>query len=466
MDIVSPTVQKVSIRSLARSRALASALLSSDGRAVNADSAMVTLLGSAVTGWDSFPPEIRDLASDLTGAPAATAGRVLAAPRPELAALWTVTSLAGHGWLVQAEDVTNVPVSQEVVQLRDERLETLSELHRFVEQVDFDVELETAVHIIAERTRVLIGADLVAVGKITGSIVVFSVIAGHADLAGIEVPISHSINGISIRTGETQVSHDTERDDRIHKAATRAVGARSLVVVPLRHGGEIAGVLDVLWAKPAAFSALDVHTVELVGGAISAAYGHAADLATKRALLAELRTKVAALRQSEANLRYLAERDALTGLPNRVTFLGRLETALSGTQPLAVLYLDIDNFKCVNDSFGHHAGDRLLCEIAARLRAGLGINDMAARFGGDEFTVLCKGVNDRRELAARAQRIMKTVAQRVTLDGADVYPTLSIGGTIGHGPEETPEAMLKHADTALFEAKRQGRARYRIHEHA
>jgi diguanylate cyclase (GGDEF)-like protein len=419
-----------------------------------------------VTGWESFPREIKLLAMGLSGARAATAEQVAVALRPELSVRWAVTSLAGDGWLVQAEDVTELGTLRQAVQLSDERLKTLSALHRLVEQVDFDVEVETAVQLIAERTRVLIDADLVAVGKIDGSDVVFPVIAGHADLAGIRVPIEASINGTCIRTGRTQVSDDTELDDRIHKPATRAVGARSLVVVPLRHSGEIPGVLDVLSARPAAFSANDVNTVELVGGAISAAYGHAADLATKRVLLGELRANVDALRQSEAKLRYVAQHDALTGLSNRINFLDRLASALSRPQQVAVLYIDVDYFKQVNDDLGHGAGDRLLREIAVRLRASVRPNDLPARFGGDEFTVLCEEINNREDLAAQAERIIRKVERRVNLEGVDVHPTLSIGATIGHGAADTPDAILKAADEALFEAKRQGRACYRIHEHA
>jgi diguanylate cyclase (GGDEF)-like protein len=225
-------------------------------------------------------------------------------------------------------------------------------------------------------------------------------------------------------------------------------------------------VLDVLSARPAAFSGIDVRTVELIGGEISGAYGHAADLAVKRTLLAELHTKVAALRDSEAKLRYLAQHDSLTGLPNRIRFLDQLEESLSRPEPCAVLYIDIDYFKAINDRYGHDTGDRLLREIAASLRASLPAHDLASRFGGDEFAVLCEGINDPLDLAARAQSIIRTVARQVGVYGDDVHPTLSIGGAIASGPDATPEAVLKDADTALFEAKRRGRACYRIYQAA
>jgi diguanylate cyclase (GGDEF)-like protein len=205
-----------------------------------------------------------------------------------------------------------------------------------------------------------------------------------------------------------------------------------------------------------------VHTVESVGGTISAAYGHAADLAVKRSLLAEVRDNVETLRRREAEMRYLARHDALTGLLNRASFLEDLAQGLSQPQPVAVVYADVDNFKGVNDTLGHPAGDRLLREIADRLLNGVAGRGVVARFGGDEFTVMWEGVRDSVDLASRLGRLIEAVARPVIIDETIVNPTMSIGATIGRGPYHAPEAVLKAADTALFEAKRQGRARCNI----
>ena len=162
--------------------------------------------------------------------------------------------------------------------------------------------------------------------------------------------------------------------------------------------------------------------------------------------------------------------DHLTGLANRRRFERQLEREVGRVQrfghPFNLLMIDIDRFKDLNDSFGHDTGDRLLREIAARLGASLPAHDLASRFGGDEFAVLCEGIANRLDLARRAQSIIRTVARQVGVDGQDVHLTLSIGGAIASGPGATPEAVLKDADTALFEAKRQGRACYRIHQAA
>jgi diguanylate cyclase len=340
---------------------------------------------------------------------------------------------------------------------------TIAALHRLVEEVNFDVEVRDTVRIVAERTRALLGADIVGVGMADDAEVVYDVIAGRPDITGISVPIRASVSGVCIMTNRTQVSHDTEHDHRVAKGATRRVGARSLVAVPLRHGGQIPGVLLVLAPKPFTFTPHDVHTVESVGGAISAAYGHAADLAVKRALLAELRDNVETLRQREAEMSHMARHDALTGLLNRASFLGHLSLALSRQQPVAVVYADVDNFKGVNDNFGHPAGDRLLRGIARRLQQRVAGNGVVARFGGDEFTVMWEGVGDYGELSSRLASIIDGVAQPLIVDGMEVNPTLSIGAAIGHGAHDAPEVVLKAADAALFEAKRRGRARCSIH---
>jgi diguanylate cyclase len=444
-----------------RRPAVASALLSSRGEVVGIDPGMTALLGATATGWASFPTEVEQLATELA-AGTTWCERTVAEIRPGQSSGWTVTALAGRGWLVQAEDMSEVWRLRHAVRLRDERLMTIAELHRLVEQVDFDVEVHDAVRIVAERTRVLLRADIVGVGMARDADVVYDVIAGRPEITGISVPVQASVSGVCIRTDRTEVSHDTEQDDRVAKEATRRVGARSMVAVPIRHGGAVPGVLLVLSVKPFTFTPHDVHTVESVGGTISAAYGHAADLAVKRSLLAEVRDNVETLRRREAEMRYLARHDALTGLLNRASFLEDLAQGLSQPQPVAVVYADVDNFKGVNDTLGHPAGDRLLREIAHRLHNSVAGRGVVARFGGDEFTVMWEGVRDSVDLASRLGSLIEAVTRPVIIDETIVNPTMSIGATIGRGPYHAPEAVLKAADTALFEAKRQGRARCNI----
>jgi diguanylate cyclase (GGDEF)-like protein/PAS domain S-box-containing protein len=157
--------------------------------------------------------------------------------------------------------------------------------------------------------------------------------------------------------------------------------------------------------------------------------------------------------------------DPLTGLPNRLLFVDRLRRALGAAgegNRVAVLFLDLDHFKMVNDSLGHPAGDRLLEILADRLRVAIRPNDTVARFGGDEFTVLCTDVPD--ELVAHdlAQRIATTVAKPIRLAEGEVFVTGSVGIALSGDELETPETLLRNADAAMYRAKEHGRARAEV----
>jgi diguanylate cyclase (GGDEF)-like protein len=154
--------------------------------------------------------------------------------------------------------------------------------------------------------------------------------------------------------------------------------------------------------------------------------------------------------------------DSLTGLPNRRLFLDRLEHALqrsSGTDAVAVLFLDLDRFKAVNDTLGHDAGDRLLVEVAGRLRGCVRPSDTIARLGGDEFAVLMEGLVTDRDAARLAERIAATVREPVMLDGREVLVTASAGIALGRGGDP-----LRDADTAMYRAKAAGGGTYEFFE--
>jgi len=161
-------------------------------------------------------------------------------------------------------------------------------------------------------------------------------------------------------------------------------------------------------------------------------------------------------------LAHQAIHDPLTGLPNRVLFVDRLQRALTESDHeahLAVLFLDIDHFKVVNDSLGHPAGDRLLVALADRLRATMRPSDTVARFGGDEFTVLCSGVHDETTAQQLARRLSDAVAKPFALAEGEVFITASVGIALSGTELETSETLLRNADAAMYRAKDQGRAR-------
>ena len=169
---------------------------------------------------------------------------------------------------------------------------------------------------------------------------------------------------------------------------------------------------------------------------------------------------VTAQRRLEADLARRALQDPLTGLANRVHFNERLRQALarsrrSGTA-IAVLFLDLDRFKEVNDSFGHETGDRVLSAVATRLAAAVRAEDTVARFGGDEFTVLCEDVESAEQAAATAERLVAALEDPFDAAGTDVRIAASVGVAIGRGGEAVPEDVLRVADAAMYRAKAGG----------
>jgi diguanylate cyclase (GGDEF)-like protein/PAS domain S-box-containing protein len=166
-------------------------------------------------------------------------------------------------------------------------------------------------------------------------------------------------------------------------------------------------------------------------------------------------------RLAEARIAHMAHHDALTGLPNRILFHERLDEALLRVRRdrdrLAVLYLDLDQFKNVNDALGHPTGDKLLAVAADRLRTCLRASDMVARFGGDEFAVLQMGLAGPHEASAFAERIVTLLSEPYNIEGQHVEIGASIGIALAPADGETAEKLLTNADMALYQAKEDGR---------
>ena len=166
----------------------------------------------------------------------------------------------------------------------------------------------------------------------------------------------------------------------------------------------------------------------------------------------------------EDQLRHLAFHDSLTGLANRALFANRVEHALIRSarrrEPMAVLFLDLDDFKTVNDTLGHADGDELLGTVAERLRQCLRAGDTPARLGGDEFAVLLEELNGRQEAVAVAHRILDALRPPVVLQGREVTIGASIGIAVSRSGDEGADVLLRNADVAMYTAKNQGKNRY------
>ncbi|MDM9584219.1 EAL domain-containing protein [Nostoc sp. GT001] len=182
----------------------------------------------------------------------------------------------------------------------------------------------------------------------------------------------------------------------------------------------------------------------------------------------KLLNEITERKKVESQLLHLAFHDTLTGLANRVAFMNRLKHAVNYSKRhsdylYAVLFIDLDRFKVINDSLGHLNGDQLLLAIASRLEICVRSIDTAARLGGDEFTILLEGIQDVSDAIKVAERIQKELALPFELDGQEVFITASIGialsSTVNY---QHPEELLRDADTAMYRAKMLGRARYEL----
>ncbi|TQN44115.1 PAS domain S-box-containing protein/diguanylate cyclase (GGDEF)-like protein [Blastococcus colisei] len=167
-------------------------------------------------------------------------------------------------------------------------------------------------------------------------------------------------------------------------------------------------------------------------------------------------------------LRREALHDPLTGLANRTLFFERLEHALTRLErhpgPVAVMYLDVDRFKQINDRFGHGAGDQVLCALGARLTDALRPEDTVARFGGDEIAILCEHVVDAAHATAIAERIIDAFRTPLALPSLELTVTVSVGIALAEHPGADPDRLIAHADAAMYRAKANGRGRAELHD--
>lgn len=221
----------------------------------------------------------------------------------------------------------------------------------------------------------------------------------------------------------------------------RAVGSSSLVAVPLLAGDTLMGVVTAAWDSEAGLDLTSDALVRIEGVSDQAATA----LQNARLL---------------STVRHQSLHDSLTGLPNRVLFALELDATLQAGLPgtaTAVMFCDLDNFKQVNDDLGHGAGDELLRQVAARLRALVRLGDTIGRLGGDEFAIVINNVPGRTTVNELAHRIVESLNVPFHIAGHDLRITTSVGVALHTGPHGRGERLLASADTAMYAAKRQGR---------
>lgn len=186
--------------------------------------------------------------------------------------------------------------------------------------------------------------------------------------------------------------------------------------------------------------------------------------------LAEITDRIAveeSLRRNEERLQYIAHHDQVTGLPNRVLFHSHLRRAIAETQRsgrmAAILFLDLDRFKTINDSLGHEIGDQVLREVSARLGACTRKSDLVARFGGDEFVILLESLRELKDIAHIAEKILHSLPPPIAIPPHVLHVTTSIGIALVPADGEDADGLMKAADVAMYRAKEQGRNNFQFY---
>jgi diguanylate cyclase (GGDEF)-like protein/PAS domain S-box-containing protein len=320
---------------------------------------------------------------------------------------------------------------------------------RALERVEISELLDQACATAAEMLEV----ELASVAELSPDRMLFQLRAGFGWPEGAIDNVTVSADGsnqagYTIATGAPVIVTDWTQERRFTESAARGVGARSGISVAIEGRHRPYGVFAVHSTRSREYSDGDIDFIQSFANVL-------ADALSRQA--------------TEDDIRHRALHDPLTGLPNRVLFLDRLEHALArlrrGHGRAAVMFLDLDRFKLVNDSLGHQAGDEILTAVAPRLKQALRATDTVARFGGDEFGVLLEDLESELDATETAERIAAVFAHPFVLGTSEHFISASVGIALAQGGE-LAEELIRDADTALYRAKEGGRARYELFDEA
>ncbi len=281
-------------------------------------------------------------------------------------------------------------------------------------------------------------------------------------LLALKVPLGETsaaeargLVGSAFRTGASCISNDLENDARLRPwlAYAREAGVAAAAAIPLLRDRGVAGVLFFFSAEKRAFDGEIVKLLERMAENVVFGLDNFA--------------KDAQRRSAEERVRYLATHDELTGLPKRALFSQLLNHAIDTSQryqrSFAVLFVDLDRFKAINDTLGHQAGDQALQTIAGRLKKTVRASDVVARLGGDEFIVLLQEVASEEQVAAAARKILAAVTRPVEIAGEERQVTASIGASMYPADAADEHSLMKSADIAMYAAKESGKNSFRLY---
>jgi diguanylate cyclase (GGDEF)-like protein/PAS domain S-box-containing protein len=307
--------------------------------------------------------------------------------------------------------------------------------------------LEEAVTVAAE----LLETEMAAMAELIADEEVFHVRAYRGDNAAVSrerIPATAQTQpGFTVLSRAPVIVEDWLTETRFH-APPAGFGLRSGVSVLIEGAHGTFGVLSVQCRRPRAYLAEEIDFLQSLANVL-------ADALERQAI--------------DDDIRYRALHDRLTDLPNRMLFMDRLDQGLARLRRrrslAAVLFLDFDHFKVINDSLGHHVGDELLTAVAPRLRHALRASDTVAHLGGDEFAILLEDIDGEDDAVEMAQRLAALFKQPFVIAGGEHFVSASIGIALARGGESAME-LVRDADAAMYRAKERGRARYEVFDEA
>jgi len=312
------------------------------------------------------------------------------------------------------------------------------------EVVRLGANLGGVMQLVADRVNAICGADGAIVELAEGDQMVYRACSGSAaPFLGLRLNRAASLSGMCVEKGEVLICEDSETDDRVDRAACRRVGLRSMVVAPLLFESTAVGVIKVLSPRPFAFE-----------------IGHVAALRTMADLIAAAMYHASVSEASE--LFFRATHDPMTGLANRALFHDRLREAIGTSSrnnaPFAVLIVDMDGLKQMNDQLGHRIGDAAIKECAVRLHAFKRDGDTVARLGGDEFGLILRDAEYTGQVEVVAGRMADSLAAPFKFEDRDLNVAGSIGAARFPVDGTDVATLIDLADQSMYASKRERRA--------
>lgn len=309
------------------------------------------------------------------------------------------------------------------------------------EMARLGLDLAQVMSVVVDRAIDLVKADGAVIELAENDEMVYRAVSGVASgQLGLRLKLASSLSGLCVQSGEITRSIDTEIDNRVNRAACRRMHVRSMVAIPLVHSGMTVGVLKAMSTLVDTFNPVDEAVLGLLAEVLSADMFFAAKYAAD-------------------DLYYRATHDEMTGLANRALFFDRLRNEFARVEregiEFGLLMLDMDGLKAINDTYGHRTGDAAICEVAKRASQTLRKSDTIARLGGDEFGVILHPTSGMPFLAEGVERLQKAICQPFQYESRQLMLGVSIGAAVAIKDGLDLDALLEHADQAMYQNKRE-----------